>query len=156
MTDDLRPAADRYRPRTFDDMTGQKRLVGQNGVLRRIALSGSLPSVIFYGPPGVGKTTAASILAESSGREMYRLNATTATLSDVRSVAAAAGGITGSSGVVLYLDEIQYFNKKQQQSLLQYIEDGSITLIASTTENPYYYICTSVAVRGFRIYKSIG
>ena len=147
MTDDLRPAADRYRPRTFDDMTGQKRLVGQNGVLRRIALSGSLPSVIFYGPPGVGKTTAASILAESSGREMYRLNATTATLSDVRSVAAAAGGITGSSGVVLYLDEIQYFNKKQQQSLLQYIEDGSITLIASTTENPYYYIYDALLSR---------
>ena len=147
MSEDIRPAADRYRPRTFDDMTGQERLVGKNGVLRRIAATGSLPSVIFYGPPGVGKTTAASILAETSGREMYRLNATTASLADVRAVAAAADGITGAAGVVLYLDEIQYFNKKQQQSLLQYIEDGSITLIASTTENPYYYIYDALLSR---------
>lgn len=142
-----KPAADRLRPKSFDDMAGQTKLVGKGGILRRIAESGNLPSVIFYGPPGTGKTTAATILAEGSGKELYRLNATTASLADVREVAAATGGITGSRGVVLYLDEIQYFNKKQQQSLLQYIEDGSITLIASTTENPYYYIYDALLSR---------
>ena len=144
---DNKPAADRLRPKSFDDMAGQSKLVGKGGILRRMSESGNLPSVIFYGPPGTGKTTAATILAEGSGKELYRLNATTASLADVREVAAATGGITGSSGVVLYLDEIQYFNKKQQQSLLQYIEDGSITLIASTTENPYYYIYDALLSR---------
>ena len=144
---DNKPAADRLRPRSFDDMAGQEKLVGKNGILRRMAESGRLPSVIFFGPPGTGKTTAATILAESSGKELYRLNATTASLADVREVAAAAESIIGSAGVVLYLDEIQYFNKKQQQSLLQYIEDGSITLIASTTENPYYYIYDALLSR---------
>ena len=142
-----KPAADRLRPKSFDDMAGQEKLVGKNGILRRMAESGRLPSVIFFGPPGTGKTTAATILAESSGKELYRLNATTASLADVREVAAAAESIIGSAGVVLYLDEIQYFNKKQQQSLLQYIEDGSITLIASTTENPYYYIYDALLSR---------
>ena len=127
------PVADRLRPTSFDEMAGQERLVGKGGILRKMAESGRLSSVIFYGPPGTGKTTAATILAEGSGRELYRLNATTASLADVREVASAANGIGGSLGVVLYLDEIQYFNKKLQQSLLQYIEDGSITLIASTT-----------------------
>ena len=144
---DNKPAADRLRPHSFDDMAGQEKLVGKNGILRRMAESGKLSSVIFFGPPGTGKTTAAAILAESSGRELYRLNATTASLADVREVAAAAESIAGSAGVVLYLDEIQYFNKKQQQSLLQYIEDGSITLIASTTENPYYYIYDALLSR---------
>ena len=142
-----KPAADRLRPKSFDDMAGQEKLVGKNGILRRMAESGRLPSVIFFGPPGTGKTTAATILAESSGKELYRLNATTASLADVREVAAAAESIIGSAGVVLYLDEIQYFNKKQQQSLLKYIEDGSITLIASTTENPYYYIYDALLSR---------
>ncbi len=141
------PAADRLRPASFDEMAGQERLVGKNGILRKMAESGRLSSVIFYGPPGTGKTTAATILAESSGKELYKLNATTASLSDVREVAAAADSIAGSAGVLLYLDEIQYFNKKQQQSLLQYIEDGSITLIASTTENPYYYIYDALLSR---------
>lgn len=144
---DKKPIADRLRPRTFDDMAGQEKLVGKNGVLRKMAQSGSFPSVIFYGPPGTGKTTAATILAESSGKDLYRLNATTASLSDVREVALATNSITGQAGVVLYLDEIQYFNKKQQQSLLQYIEDGSVTLIASTTENPYYYIYDALLSR---------
>ena len=141
------PVADRLRPTSFDEMAGQERLVGKGGILRKMAESGRLSSVIFYGPPGTGKTTAATILAEGSGRELYRLNATTASLADVREVASAANGIGGSLGVVLYLDEIQYFNKKQQQSLLQYIEDGSITLIASTTENPYYYIYDALLSR---------
>ena len=142
-----KPAADRLRPTSFDEMAGQEKLVGRNGILRRMAESGRLSSVIFYGPPGTGKTTAATILAESSGKTLYRLNATTASLSDVREVAAATQSITGSAGVLLYLDEIQYFNKKQQQSLLQYIEDGSITLIASTTENPYFYIYDALLSR---------
>ena len=144
---DKKPIADRLRPRTFDDMAGQEKLVGKNGVLRKMAQTGSFPSVIFYGPPGTGKTTAATILAESSGKDLYRLNATTASLADVREVAQATNSITGQAGVVLYLDEIQYFNKKQQQSLLQYIEDGSVTLIASTTENPYYYIYDALLSR---------
>lgn len=141
------PAADKLRPSSFDEMAGQEKLVGKDGILRKMAESGKLSSVIFYGPPGTGKTTAATILAEGSGRELYRLNATTASLSDVREVANAASGIGRMGGVVLYLDEIQYFNKKQQQSLLQYIEDGSITLIASTTENPYYYIYDALLSR---------
>ena len=141
------PAADKLRPSSFDEMAGQEKLVGKNGILRKMAESGKLSSVIFYGPPGTGKTTAATILAEGSGRELYRLNATTASLADVREVASAASGIGRMGGVVLYLDEIQYFNKKQQQSLLQYIEDGSITLIASTTENPYYYIYDALLSR---------
>lgn len=142
-----RPAADRLRPTSFDEMAGQERLVGKGGVLRRMAESGNLPSVIFFGPPGTGKTTAASILADSSGKELFKLNATTATLADVREAASSANSIMGMNGVLLYLDEIQYFNKKQQQSLLQYIEDGSITLIASTTENPYYYIYDALLSR---------
>ena len=142
-----KPAADRLRPSSFDEMAGQEKLVGKNGILRKMAESGRLSSVIFYGPPGTGKTTAATILAESSGKELYRLNATTASLADVREVAAATQSIAGSAGVLLYLDEIQYFNKKQQQSLLQYIEDGSITLIASTTENPYFYIYDALLSR---------
>ena len=141
------PAADKLRPLSFDEMAGQEKLVGKNGILRKMAESGKLSSVIFYGPPGTGKTTAATILAEGSGRELYRLNATTASLADVREVASAASGLGRMGGVVLYLDEIQYFNKKQQQSLLQYIEDGSITLIASTTENPYYYIYDALLSR---------
>ncbi len=143
----LRPAADLLRPKNFDEMVGQEKLVGKNGVLRKLVKNGVLPSVIFFGPPGTGKTTAASILAAESGKEIFFLNATTATLADVKQVASTTGSIMGEGGVLLYLDEIQYFNKKQQQSLLQYIEDGSITLIASTTENPYYYIYDALLSR---------
>ncbi len=147
MATEKRPAADRLRPKSFDEMAGQEKLVGKGGILRKLAESGVLPSVIFYGPPGTGKTTAAGILAELSGKEIFYLNATTATLADVKEVAAMTESLIGYSGVVLYLDEIQYFNKKQQQSLLSYIEDGSITLIASTTENPYYYVYDALLSR---------
>ncbi len=141
------PLADKSRPVTFDDMVGQDHLCGERGILRKIASSGALPSMIFYGPPGCGKTTAAGILAQSSGMTMYRLNATTASLSDIRDVTKETTTIMGSGGILLYLDEIQYFNKKQQQSLLEYLEDGRITLIASTTENPYYYIYDALLSR---------
>ncbi len=147
MTDKKSPAADSLRPHSFDEMAGQTPLVGKNGVLRRIAESPRLPSMIFFGPPGTGKTTAATILAASSGMTLRTLNATTASLADVKRIAEETGGILGSGGILLYLDEIQYFNKKQQQSLLEYMEDGRITLIASTTENPYYYIYPALLSR---------
>ncbi|MBQ8475055.1 MAG: replication-associated recombination protein A [Clostridia bacterium] len=145
--ENLTPAADRLRPKSFDDIAGQTHLVGKNGILRKISQSGRLQSMIFFGPPGTGKTTCATILAEGSGMELRRLNATTASLSDIKDVAAETSGIFGQKGILLYLDEIQYFNKKQQQSLLEYLEDGRITLIASTTENPYYYIYDALLSR---------
>ena len=147
MTSSYTPLAEKVRPLTFDDMVGQAHLCGKNGILRRIAAGGKLPSMIFFGPPGCGKTTAAGILANASGMQMHRLNATTASLSDIRDVTKETEGLLGQNGILLYLDEIQYFNKKQQQSLLEYLEDGRITLIASTTENPYYYIYDALLSR---------
>ena len=143
----LSPLADRVRPTNFDEIAGQKHLFGENGVLRKMVERGVIPSMIFFGPPGCGKTTAASIIAGLCGKTLYKLNATTASLQDIRDVARDTGSIMGQNGVVLYLDEIQYFNKKQQQSLLEYLEDGRITLIASTTENPYYYIYDALLSR---------
>lgn len=143
----LSPLADRVRPTDFDEIVGQTHLFGKNGILRRMFERQVIPSMIFFGPPGCGKTTAASIIANRCGKTMHRLNATTASLSDVRDVVRDTGSIMGSGGILLYLDEIQYFNKKQQQSLLEYIEDGRITLIASTTENPYYYIYDALLSR---------
>lgn len=143
----LRPLADRVRPSSFDDIAGQAHLFSENGILRKMLSRGVLPSMIFFGPPGCGKTTAANVIAESSGKTLYKLNATTASLADIREVANGTNGILGMNGVLLYLDEIQYFNKKQQQSLLEYLEDGRITLIASTTENPYYYIYDALLSR---------
>ena len=143
----LSPLADRVRPQTFDDIAGQMHLFGQNGILRRMISRGVIPSMIFFGPPGCGKTTAASIIAKQCGKTMHKLNATTASLQDIRDVAKDTEGLMGMNGVLLYLDEIQYFNKKQQQSLLEYLEDGRITLIASTTENPYYYIYDALLSR---------
>lgn len=141
------PIASAMRPASFDDMAGQTHLVGPRGALRRMVNAGRITNMIFFGPPGTGKTTAAGIIAAASGMELRRLNATTASLSDVRDVAAETAGLLGANGILLYLDEIQYFNKKQQQSLLEYIEDGRITLIASTTENPYYYIYDALLSR---------
>lgn len=142
-----RPLADRIRPQSFDDMVGQKHLFGEKGAIRRIVQSNYLPNMIFWGPPGTGKTTAANIIAAQSGMTLRSLNATSASLSDVREVIAETSSIFGSQGILLYLDEIQYFNKKQQQSLLEYMEDGRITLIASTTENPYLYVYNAIISR---------
>ena len=139
--------ADVLRPKTFDDIVGQPHLFGERGVLRRMVEGGRIPNMIFYGPPGVGKTTAAEIIAAGSGMTFHKLNATTASLSDVKDVIAQTSNIFGSGGILLYLDEIQYFNRKQQQSLLEYIEDGRVTLIASTTENPHFYVYNAIISR---------
>lgn len=141
------PLADRVRPRSLDDMVGQAHLFGPRGVLRRMTEAGRIPNMIFFGPPGVGKTTAASIIAATSDKRLIRLNATTASLSDIKAAAAETGNLFGAGGVLLYLDEIQYFNRKQQQSLLEYIEDGRITLIASTTENPHFCLYNALLSR---------
>lgn len=141
------PLADRIRPRELSDVVGQEKLLGENGVLRRLVESGSVPSMIFYGPSGVGKTTVASIIAAKTKRKLYKLNATTAGISDIRSIISELNTLIAPDGALIYLDEIQYFNKKQQQSLLEFIENGEITLIASTTENPYFYIYNAVLSR---------
>ena len=141
------PLADRARPGSFDEIVGQRHLFGKNGALRRMAERGYITNMVFFGPPGTGKTTAANLIAAGSGMRLRRLNATSASLSDVKDVIAETGSVFGSAGVLLYLDEIQYFNKKQQQSLLEYMEDGRITLIASTTENPYLYVYSAILSR---------
>ncbi|MBP3436665.1 MAG: replication-associated recombination protein A [Clostridia bacterium] len=143
----LQPLADRMRPKTFDDMVGQTHLFGENGIVRKMLEKGKLTNMIFSGPPGTGKTTAANIIAAHTDKQIYRLNATTASLSDIKKIAEETKSIFGSSGILLYLDEIQYFNKKQQQSLLEYLEDGRIVLIASTTENPYFCIYNALLSR---------
>ncbi|HBI64806.1 MAG TPA: ATPase [Clostridiales bacterium] len=141
------PLADRIRPTTLADVVGQPHILGETGLLRRIIESGSIPNMIFYGPSGVGKTTVASIVAGQTERRLYRLNATTASLSDIREIVAELGTLAAPNGALIYLDEIQYFNKKQQQSLLEFMEDGRITLIASTTENPYFAVYNAVLSR---------
>lgn len=141
------PIADKMRPTSFDEIAGQAHLVSEKGVIRRMLQSSRLTNMIFFGPPGTGKTTVANIIAKNSGMRMYRLNATTASLSDVKDVIAQSSSVFSAEGTLLYLDEIQYFNKKQQQSLLEYIEDGRVTLIASTTENPYFYIYDALLSR---------
>ena len=142
-----KPLADEIRPHSLDDVVGQKHILGQHGLLRRIVESGSIPNMIFYGPSGTGKTTVARIIAEKTNRTLRKLNATTAGLADIKEIIAELDTLLTPGGVLLYLDEIQYFNKKQQQSLLEFIEDGRITLIASTTENPYFCVFGAILSR---------
>ena len=142
-----RPLADEIRPKSIDQVVGQRHILGENGVLRRVIQGGTIPNMIFYGPSGTGKTTVAEIAAARIGRPFHLLNATTASLSDIKAVMADVGTLLAPEGVVLYLDEIQYFNKKQQQSLLEFMENGKLTLIASTTENPYFYVYNAVLSR---------
>ena len=139
--------ADLLRPQTIDDIVGQTHLFGERGVIRRMLSGGRLTNMIFFGPPGTGKTTAASIIAKQSGMDFHKINATSASLSDVKEILASSQSLFGSQGTLLYLDEIQYFNRKQQQSLLEYIEDGRVTLIASTTENPHFYVYNAIISR---------
>ncbi len=139
--------ADLLRPDSFDGIVGQEHLFGQRGVVRRMLSGGRITNMIFFGPPGTGKTTAASIIAKASGMTFRKLNATSASLADIKDVIAETGNLFGAGGVLLYLDEIQYFNRKQQQSLLEYMEDGRITLIASTTENPHFFVYNAILSR---------
>ena len=139
--------AEALRPRSFDEIVGQAHLFGERGVVRKMLASGRVTNMIFYGPPGTGKTTAAEIIARESGMVFHRLNATTASLSDVKDILGSTNNVFCTGGILLYIDEIQYFNKKQQQALLEYIEDGRVTLITSTTENPHFYIYNAIISR---------
>lgn len=141
------PLADRLRPKVLDDIVGQRHILGEGKALRRIIESGQIPNMVFYGPSGVGKTTLASIIAKQTSRKLCKLNGTTASTADIRAVVETLDTLEAPNGVLLYLDEIQYFNKKQQQTLLEFIENGQITLIASTTENPYFYVYNAILSR---------
>ncbi len=141
------PLADRVRPTTIDEVVGQRHLLGEGKILRKIIDTGDIPNLIFYGPSGVGKTTVAKIIASQTGKKLCYLNATTASTADIKDIIGEIGTMEAAGGILLYLDEIQYFNKKQQQILLSYIENGDITLIASTTENPYFYVYNAILSR---------
>ena len=142
-----KPLADRFRPRTIDDIVGQRHLLAEGKPLRKIIESGEVPNLIFYGPSGVGKTTLATYIANKTNKTLKKLNGTTASTADIKEIVAGINTFEGMNGILLYLDEIQYFNKKQQQTLLEFIENGSITLIASTTENPYFYVYGAILSR---------
>ena len=141
------PLADLLRPTTLDEVYGQEHILGPNAILRRLIDSGNIPNMVFYGPSGTGKTTVANIIAKQTNRTLYKLNATTASTADIKEIVAQLDTFMAPNGVLLYLDEIQSFNKKQQQSLLEHIENGKITLIASTTENPYFYVFNAILSR---------
>ena len=141
------PLADLLRPQTLDEVYGQEHILGENAVLRRLIDSGKIPNMVFYGPSGTGKTTVANIIAQQTNRTLYKLNATTASTADIKDIVSKLDTFLAPNGVLLYLDEIQSFNKKQQQSLLEHIENGKITLIASTTENPYFYVFNAILSR---------
>lgn len=141
------PLAERIRPEKLDDIVGQPHLLGAGKPLRRIIESGTIPNMIFYGPSGIGKTTVARYIAENANMSMYKLNGTSASVADIKNIIAETETLGGVNGILLYLDEIQYLNKKQQQSLLEYIENGKITLISSTTENPYFYVYNAIISR---------
>ena len=141
------PLADLLRPTTLDEVFGQEHILGQGAILRRLIDSGKIPNMVFYGPSGTGKTTVANIIAKQTNRTLYKLNATTASTADIKEIVAQLDTFMAPNGVLLYLDEIQSFNKKQQQSLLEHIENGKITLIASTTENPYFYVFNAILSR---------
>ncbi len=143
----LTPLADRIRPTTLSDVVGQTHLIGEGKLLRRIIENNEVPNMIFYGPSGVGKTTVANIIAAKTGKTLHKLNATTSSVSDIKNIVSTLDSFLAPEGVLLYLDEIQHFNKKQQQSLLEFMENGKITLIASTTENPYFYVYNAVLSR---------
>ena len=142
-----KPLADRMRPNNFDEIAGQTHLVSKNGIIRKLIQNNHIPNMIFYGPPGTGKTTVANIIAASSNMQLHKLNATVASIADIKNVISSTDNLFSDNGTLLYLDEIQYFNKKQQQSLLEFVENGKITLIASTTENPYYYVYDALLSR---------
>lgn len=151
------PLADLIRPKTLDEVYGQEHILGEGAILRRLIDSGNIPNLIFYGPSGTGKTTVANIIAEKTNRKLYKLNATTASTADIKEIVGELDTFLAPNGVLLYLDEIQSFNKKQQQTLLQYIENGKITLIASTTENPYFYVFNAILSRSTIFeFKQIG
>ena len=141
------PLADLLRPTTLDEVYGQEHILGQGGILRRLVDSGNIPNMVFYGPSGTGKTTVANIIAKQTNRTLYKLNATTASTADIKQIVAELDTFMAPNGILLYLDEIQSFNRKQQQSLLEHIESGKITLITSTTENPYFYVFNAILSR---------
>ncbi len=143
----MRPLADVMRPKSIDDVVGQNHIIGEDKLITNLVKSGNIPNMIFYGPSGTGKTTVANICADVCGKKLYKLNATNASTKDIKEIASDLDSFETRGGVLLYLDEIQNFNKKQQQSLLEYIENGSITLIASTTENPYFYVYNAILSR---------
>ena len=142
-----RPLADEIRPKNLDEVVGQRHILAPGAVLRRLIEKGADANMVFYGPSGTGKTTVANIIAQQTNKTLYRLNATTASLQDIKDIIADVGTLMAPGGILLYLDEIQYFNKKQQQSLLEFMENGKLTLIASTTENPYFYVYSALLSR---------
>ena len=141
------PLAEKLRPKILKDIVGQEHILGKSCLLSNLIKNGNIPSLIFYGPPGTGKTTTANIIAEKTNKRLFKINATTASLSDIKNIISEINPITCPNGILLYIDEIQYLNKKQQQSLLEFTENGKITLIASTTENPYFYVYSALLSR---------